>query len=116
MRSVLVAFALFAPADAFATSGGVVGYSGKATVFCTACHGVGAAAAPTVAIEGPASIIAGQVATYTLRITGGPGVRGGTNIASSSAAVGLAAGTGLVLEGGELRHTAPKAFAAGNTS
>ncbi len=115
MRS-LAFFALLAPAAAFATSGGVVGYSGKGGIFCTSCHGVGAGTVPTVAIEGPASLATGEVATYTVRITGGPGVRGGTNVAASTAAVGLAAGPGLVLEGGELRHTAPKAFASGNTS
>ncbi|MBL8955586.1 MAG: hypothetical protein JNK82_32725 [Myxococcaceae bacterium] len=107
---------LLAPAAAFATSAGVVGYSGKSTVFCTACHGVGAGAAPTVALEGPTSLTTGQVATYTLRITGGPGSRGGLNVAASTAAVGLAAGTGMVLEGGELRHTEPKAFSGGSVS
>ncbi|MDP3156265.1 MAG: choice-of-anchor V domain-containing protein [Archangium sp.] len=114
---VIACLGLLFPLHAWAYGGGIVGYSGKvASQTCTSCHGVGAGAAPTVTLTGPATLNPGQPGSYTLTLAGGPGVRGGMNVATSTAAAVLTAGPGSAKEGAELRHASPLAFSAGQVS
>src|SRR5690242_10000945 len=86
LQSLVVA-TVFSSAQAFAYGGGVVGYSGAtAGMTCAQCHGVTTGTAPTVTIAGPATLLPGATGDYTLTITGGPGVRGGMNVAKDVAA------------------------------
>ena len=104
------------PLTAQASSGGVTGRSGKsAAMTCVGCHAV-TGAAPTVTLEGPASLTAGSTGNvYTLRITGGPAVKAGMNVAvSGTAAVLRPVALNTQKIGAELTHLAGgKLFAAG---
>ncbi|NOK22766.1 MXAN_6652 family MXYO-CTERM-anchored protein [Corallococcus carmarthensis] len=102
--------------SAFANSTGMSGRSGKQSVSCTAsgCHG-GGASTPTVTLEGPTALTAGQTGQYSLVITGGPGVKAGMNVATGGVdGASLTAGSGTKLLNGELTHSLPKAFASGS--
>lgn len=94
----------------YASSGGITGKTQKNGNGCT-CHGSNSAAV-TVTINGPASLTPGQTADYSVIISGGPLVRGGTNIAASAGTLAIA-GSDLRLASGELTHTSPKAPSAG---
>nr|AYM52846.1 hypothetical protein [Myxococcaceae bacterium MCy9487] len=116
MRSFLpsvgaVALCLVA-GSAFANSTGMTARSGKQSVSCTAsgCHG-GGASTPSVTLEGPTALTAGQTGNYSLIITGGPGVKAGMNVATGGVdGATLTAGSGTKLVSGELTHSLPKAF------
>jgi hypothetical protein len=103
------------PLGAWANQLGAVSYSGKTTDTCNRCHTGGTA--PTVTLTGPATLTAGQSASYTLTITGGAGVRAGMNVAASVAeAQLLPGGADTTAFSGELHHSSPKAFASGKAS
>jgi len=103
------------PSVAFANQLGAVGYSGKQGDTCNRCHSGGAA--PTVTLTGPATLTAGQSASYTLSISGGAGVRAGMNVAASVAeAQLLPGGADTTAFSGELHHSSPKAFASGRAT
>ncbi|WNG55256.1 hypothetical protein F0U59_11040 [Archangium gephyra] len=106
---VLTACLLSAPA--FANSTGMTGNSGKSSTTCSSCHMGGSA--PTVTLTGPSSLAAGATGQYTLTITGGPGLRGGFNVAVDNTAASLEPGTGSKKQSNELTHTAPKPAASG---
>ncbi|MBN9682256.1 MULTISPECIES: MXAN_6652 family MXYO-CTERM-anchored protein [unclassified Corallococcus] len=117
MRSILpsvgaVAVCLVA-GSAFANSTGINGRSGKQGVSCTAsgCHG-GGSSTPTVTLEGPTALTAGQTGQYSLVITGGPGAKAGMNVAVDGAT--LTAGSGTKVMSGELTHSLPKTFTNGS--
>ncbi|MHA7634214.1 MXAN_6652 family MXYO-CTERM-anchored protein [Corallococcus sp. M7] len=117
MRSILpsvgaIAVCLVA-GSAFANSTGINGRSGKQSVSCTAsgCHG-GGSSAPSVTLEGPTALTAGQTGQYSLIITGGPGTKAGMNVAVDGAT--LTAGSGTKLLSGELTHSLPKTFTDGS--
>jgi hypothetical protein len=63
---------------------GIVGFTMKngTKIGCT-CHDLSPDVRVQVTISGPPVVIAGDSATYILRITGGPSVEGGTDIAAS---------------------------------
>src|SRR5437870_321128 len=72
--------------SAAAYSGGIAGYAGNAAgTDCSACH-TASGAAPTVTIAGPSTLSLGAVGSYTLTLTGGPGVKGGLDVAVDSTA------------------------------
>ncbi|WPB75151.1 MXAN_6652 family MXYO-CTERM-anchored protein [Archangium violaceum] len=106
---VLTACLLSAPA--FANSAGMTGNSGKSAATCSSCHTGGSA--PTVTLTGPSSLAAGATGQYKLTITGGPGLRGGFNVAVDNTAASLEPGTGSKKQSNELTHTAPKPAASG---
>jgi MYXO-CTERM domain-containing protein len=117
MRSILpsvgaVAVCLVA-GSAFANSTGISGRSGKQSVSCTAsgCHG-GGASTPTVTLEGPTALTAGQTGSYAVIITGGPGAKAGMNVATEGGT--LTAGSGSKTMSSELVHALPKTFANGS--
>ncbi|QRK09072.1 hypothetical protein JQX13_02610 [Archangium violaceum] len=97
---------------ALANSTGMTGYSGKtSTQTCSFCHTGGSA--PTVEIEGPTSIAAGATQVYKLIIRGGPGQKGGFNVAVDNAAASLRESTGTKKVGDELTHSAPRSPTSG---
>jgi hypothetical protein len=98
------------PCAALAYSTGIVGYSGQQQKYCTDCHGGGAL--PTVKLAGPTALDAGDTGDYTLTITGGAAVVGGTDISVDNAAAQLVAGTGTSVFGGEITHNLPAPFTA----
>ncbi|MFE8595703.1 MXAN_6652 family MXYO-CTERM-anchored protein [Archangium violaceum] len=106
---VLTACLLSAPA--FANATGATGYSGKSAATCSTCHTGGSA--PTVTLTGPTSLAAGATGQYTLTITGGPGLRGGFDVAVDNTAASLEPGTGSKKQSNELTHTTPKPAASG---
>lgn len=110
---VLSACLLSAPA--LANSAGITGNSGKSAATCTTCHS-GGGSAPTVTLTGPTSLAAGATGQYKLTITGGPGLRGGMNVAVDNTAASLEPGTGIKKQSNELTHTAPKPASAGAIS
>jgi MYXO-CTERM domain-containing protein len=118
MRSILpsvgaVALCLVA-GSAFANSTGAIKRARLGATSCATggCHG-GGTSTPTVTLEGPTALTAGQTGTYALIITGGPGVKGGMNVATEGGGT-LAAGSGSKVSEGELTHTLPKAFSNGS--
>lgn len=92
----------------YAYSTGITGVTQLNGAGCT-CHDQNLGV--TVTISGPTTLEYNQTGNYTVTISGGPLVRGGTNIAASAGT--LIAGTGLRSESGELTHISPKAPASG---
>lgn len=114
LKSVGAVAVCLVAGSAFANSTGITGRSGKQSgLSCTAsgCHG-GGSSTPTVTLEGPTALTAGQTGQYSLIITGGPGVKAGMNVAVDGAT--LTAGSGSKVVSGELTHTLPKAFTDGS--
>jgi len=116
LASILAAAIVVAlPAIAHANPGGLPGYTGKPTAAspqgesCNQCHSGGTA--PTVAIAGPASLTAGQVADYTLTVTTGL-AEAGAGIAATDG-VALTAVTGLRDSFGEMVQSAPLTVSGG---
>src|SRR6476660_3715531 len=104
----LLVLMLAVPAVAFASSGGAPGYSGKSGATCGSCHS-GGATAPTVTLAGPASLAAGSSGTYTMTITGGPGVKAGVGIAVDKGTLATVS-SALFLYQNELLQNQPIAF------
>ncbi|QQS35933.1 MAG: hypothetical protein IPM56_17090 [Ignavibacteriales bacterium] len=93
----------------YAKTNGKIGTTKKNGEGCD-CHG-DASSKVTVVIDGPSELKKGETGEYTIVISGGPLVRGGTNIAVSGGT--LIAGDGMTLKKGELTHKDPKAPADG---
>lgn len=118
---IAVSLAVFLTAgSAYANNGGLPGYSGKPTATtpagesCNQCHTGGAA--PTVIINGPATLAAGQSAEYTLVVTTGL-VRAGAGIAGSDGVVLTpVAGGGLRDSFGEMVQDAPLTVSGGSAT
>ena len=88
----------------YSFSGGITGATRKNGSGCT-CHGKSSTSSVIVSIIGPDTVSANDSADYIITITGGPLVRGGTNIAARSGI--LVPLTGLRIFNGELTHIAP---------
>ncbi|MBJ6763385.1 hypothetical protein JGU66_21680 [Myxococcaceae bacterium JPH2] len=96
---------------AHANKAGITGRSGKQGASCVECHTGGQV--PTVTLEGPSALVAGQTGNYALIVRGGPGVKAGMNVATNVAGAALTAGAGVKKAGDEVTHTAPLAFKDG---
>jgi hypothetical protein len=80
---------------------------------CT-CHNPTPSSNVVVKISGPDTVIAGQTAQYTLTLTGGPLVRGGTDIAVSLGTLApISSDLRLDNSNGELTHSLPKSPSGG---
>lgn len=83
-RILLFVFLFASYISLVAFDDGIVGLTMKnGTKVGCSCHGLLPETRVQVTISGPSMVIAGDSATYTLSITGGPGVNGGTDIAAS---------------------------------
>ncbi len=101
LLAVALAFVTFAFRD------GVTGKTFKNGNGCD-CHGAAPFANVTVSITGPDELTIAETATYTLVISGGPLLAGGTNIAASAGILNTVSGAGLQKIGDELTHVQPK--------
>lgn len=111
----LIAFAIFFYENIMAYSSGITGVTQKpgSTPGCT-CHNPSPNTAVSVRIIGPATMRAGDTATFMLKIKGGPLLAAGCDISSSAGNLILSSSETFlrrVLEGSsyELTHTSPKA-------
>ena len=123
MKSLRIAVSLaafLASGSAYANNGGLPGYSGKPTAIspqgesCNQCHTGGTA--PTVVINGPATLAAGASAEYTLVVTTGL-VRAGAGVAGSDGVMLTPiAGGGFRDSFGEMVQDAPLTVNAGSAT
>lgn len=90
----------------YAYEDGITGRTLKSSQPGCLCHSETNSPNVNVVIEGPGILKPGETADYAVRISGGPLVRGGTNIAVSSGT--LLPGEGLQKIGTELTHVQPK--------
>lgn len=105
---------LFESISAF--SGGITGRTKKSSSPGCTCHGSTPTTSVSVIISGPASVKAGDTATYNLKLFGGPLVAGGCDIAAQTGTLQTSyLETQLQLLSGELTHTSPKLSVGGDT-
>jgi hypothetical protein len=102
---------------AWGYAAGITGQTqkGGVTAGCY-CHNGSPSGSVNVVISGPDSVAAGETASFTVTISGGPLTRGGTDIAVSRGELILVNGSGLREDNGELTHTFPKSPAQGSVS
>ncbi|MBS4036322.1 MAG: T9SS type A sorting domain-containing protein [Ignavibacterium sp.] len=89
-------------------STGLTGVTEKNGDGCT-CHNLTPEPTIWVRIEGPDTLLQGQTAQYTLKLSGGPAISGGFNVAAFSGVLNVD-GTGVQKMGDELTQTSPLAF------
>src|SRR5256885_16563094 len=77
------------PVSAFGYAAGISAYSGMNVTTCNACHTPQSATNATLTLTGPTALTSGQVGTYTLTLSGGPGVKAGLDVAVDTAAATL---------------------------
>lgn len=110
--SVIFTFVLFALSfNMFPT--GYVGTTKKGGVaFGCICHGSSPTTSVSVFFAGPDSVAAGQTVTFTVKLSHGPAIKGGFNVASGdTSSLKVLTGDGTVRkQDGELTHTMPKSF------
>jgi glucose/arabinose dehydrogenase len=98
------------------------GFSGDPGVnggsYCIVCHAPASGQSdPTIVISGPRTVDAGSTNSYTVTISGGPGLSGGAAISVEKNAGTLAAvNSDLQVVGDELSHSMPKNFSGGSLS
>ena len=115
-KSINLLFALLSVSAViiYAHENGIVERTLKNGNGCT-CHNDFPSAGVLVVIAGPDTLAVNQTATYTVTISGGPLVRGGTNIAASNGNV-LPVSGDLRQEANELTHVSPKTPVAGQVT
>jgi hypothetical protein len=87
---------------------GITGVTRKNSSPGCTCHNPNPSSFVAVAINGPDELAQGETARYSVEISGGPLVRGGTDIAASSGTLDII-GSDLQKISDELTHTLPKA-------
>jgi hypothetical protein len=90
----------------YARETGVTGKTRKNGEGCI-CHNISPSAGVIVTISGPDQVSVNEVASYTVSISGGPLVRGGTNIAVLRGSLNIVS-SDLQKIDEELTHVAPK--------
>lgn len=93
---------------AYASSTGMTGKTKRDGGEGCFCHGASPSPNVNVLINGPDTVDAGTTANFTVTLTGGPLVRGGTNIAALNGDLNVSDAS-LQKIGDELTHTSPKA-------
>jgi hypothetical protein len=111
-KTVIYAYIILLFVISFISFGYAVGITGRTkkggdTTGCY-CHGSSPYLKVGVSISGPDSLSPGETAGYILTISGGPLVRGGTNIAVSSGTLSTDSGSGLRKLNDELTHDFPR--------
>jgi hypothetical protein len=112
----IVIILLFSSILLYALQTGITGRTLKSSTPGCTCHSPEPSSNVTVSIAGPDVLTTNETATYTVNITGGPLVRGGTNIAASDGVLDIIDGEGLRKESNELTHIQPKAPVSGAVS
>ena len=115
LSAALIVFAAAMYTNIKALSGGIVNLTKRAgnTEGCT-CHGFDTTSAVRITFQGPNVVQYGDSVTYTVKMTGGPLVKGGINISAGNGSVKLSpldntlhrleASLGIY----ELAHVSPK--------
>ncbi|QQS36268.1 MAG: T9SS type A sorting domain-containing protein [Ignavibacteriales bacterium] len=98
----------------YAYSTGVTGETRKNGNGCF-CHAVDPTLSVNVVISGPTQVQINSVNTYTVTISGGPLVRGGTNIAALTGSLANI-NSDLQIIGDELTHVSPKSPSGGSVT
>lgn len=82
------------------------------------CHGDTASSVVNVQVIGPDSVPAGTTANFRVKISGGPAVKGGLNVASQFGRLDTVSGTGTWVDTTiwEITHTEPKFFSGDTVS
>lgn len=107
--AIIVSFVALVSIIAYAYPTGITGRTHKGPEPGCTCHDPSPSSTVSVIISGPATLAPNQVATYTVKISGGPLVKAGTNIAVGHGTIDTLTGSGLQKMGDELTHTEPKA-------
>jgi hypothetical protein len=94
---------------AFSYSTGITGLTRKTGGIGCYCHGGAPSTNVSVLISGPDTVFAGDSVVYTLKVSGGPLIRAGTNIAAIRGALDTILLGGLRKISLELTHRIPKA-------
>jgi hypothetical protein len=116
MVRFLAALLVLVPLAANARSFGVIGFSGRDGSTCNNCH-FNSNNPANVTLTGPTTLNSGDSATYTVTITGGPGVRAGFDLALEATEPLLTAvSPNTEVSGDEVRHTSPASFSGGSAS
>ena len=98
----------------YAYSTGITGETRKNGNGCF-CHATDPTPGVNVVISGPSQVQINSVNTYTVTISGGPLVRGGTNIAALNGSLANV-NSDLQIISGELTHVAPKLPSSGSVT
>jgi len=100
--------AAFFPIQSLASASGFTGYSGNPNTnsgsTCSLCHNDGIV--PNVSLSGPAEVVAGETAYYTLSISGGQSKTAGFDISANGGDLNISI-AGTSKSNGELKHTSP---------
>ena len=104
------------PSGVFAVPNGISGYSGANGTTCTACHSQGTAPTVTLSPSGSTTVTPGSSSSYTLTITGGPGVGAGFDVSANGGVLVNTAPSGVRVSGGELVHNSPATMSGGTYS
>jgi hypothetical protein len=94
-------------ATAYAVSTGITGVTKKGIDPGCICHNPEPSPNVSVMISGPDTVLTGETVNFNVTITGGPLVRGGTNIAVLNGDINIIDNS-LRKESGELTHVSPK--------
>ena len=94
-------------------STGITGRTNKTNQGGCTCHSAEPDNSVTVQVSGPDTLVKGQTAEYQITLTGGPGVLGGFNVASSVGVLAPVDNSAQLLSS-ELTHTSPKNFSGGS--
>lgn len=89
-------------------STGITGVTQKNGDGCI-CHDLNPTSSVFVRIEGPSTLLRGQTAQYTIKLSGGAAVKGGFNVAAYLGDLNSIS-SGVQKLFGELTHTAPQNF------
>jgi len=103
-----ILYALTVSIIAYTYPTGITGRTHKGPDPGCTCHDPSPSSSVNVNILGPSTVGTGQTVTYRVRISGGPLVRGGTDIAVKRGLINVVTGSGLQKIGDELTHTEPK--------
>lgn len=107
-------FCLYESLTAF--SDGINGRTKKSGAPGCTCHGTTATGSVSVIISGPAAVAAGDTATYSIKLFGGPLAAGGVDIAAQTGTLQTSyLESQLQLMSGEITHTSPKLSTGGDT-
>ena len=103
---------LLITATLFADNSGRTGRTLKSGTTGCSCHSSSASSAVTVTISGPDSLTPSMQGTYTVRITGGPIVKGGVDVAVSSGTLAIIT-SDVKVSSSEIVHSTPKTASSG---
>lgn len=107
--TLIISFVALVSIIAYAYPTGITGRTHKGPEPGCTCHDPSPSTSVSVIISGPNTLSPGDTATFIVKISGGPLVKAGTDIAVRNGTLDVISGSGLQKMGDELTHTEPKA-------